>query len=603
MCSWWWERGSKHGFPSAGSWSHGRYHDHVSRLRPEDSEYRALASLHPWTAASVMETHCPVFNASLLPPDIFERRIYIAANLKDNEGIMANMIEQLTLLASLYPDPGAHLFVSIYESGSTDATCRWLGLLQDELREMGVPSEVVAGGEKRRVGEEDRIQFLARMRNEAMAPLYRMHLKEGEIGAERGGSSSQATKGAGWGRRLAGEGSPRRDAGRMRNGIEISMGSNDIREMEAYESSEARGSTRPPLGSKVGDGDHSEALQGLGPSTRAIRTLVVDQGGRENRHDRFDHVVFLNDVYFCAYEILRLLLYNADLACGLDFFLEPFPDLHPDTAAVRKELTFYDLWVARDEEGQRFQWAQPFVKHVRGQSRQDAEGDAEYEEAFPVFCCWNGLAVLDAAPFYRGLRFRSVRPGEGVISECSNLCTDLWANGHRKVVLDPQVKLAYDEPTYEQLHALKPPRYPSLYRVDREIERVVEAPRAVDTCFLETGRRKLGAMVRFEECAARPLEEVLARAVRLEELCYDTRHIRDINADAEGDGRREEMDVDMEDRPRSSRERGGAAAVRQPNTIPRNLLQLAPFPVRDASFFLSRIAGWLSLSSWQFLFR
>jgi hypothetical protein len=54
--------------------------------------------------------------------------------------------------------------------------------------------------------------------------------------------------------------------------------------------------------------------------------------------------------------------------------------------------------------------------------------------------------------------------------------------------------------------------------VDQEIERVAEAPRAVDTCFLETDRRKQGAMVRFEECAARSLEKVLAQTVRLEEL-------------------------------------------------------------------------------------
>ncbi len=154
-----------------GSWSHGRYHDHITPLEPEDAEYRALASTLPWTVASVMETHCPSFNASLFPPDILERKLFIAANLKDNEGIMANLIQQLSLLASVFPDPASHLFVSIYESDSQDATGRWLRVLQEELKEMGVPSAVVAGGAKRRVGEEDRIQFLARMRNEAMGPL------------------------------------------------------------------------------------------------------------------------------------------------------------------------------------------------------------------------------------------------------------------------------------------------------------------------------------------------------------------------------------------------------------------------------------------------
>lgn len=125
-------------------------------------------------------------------------------------------------------------------------------------------------------------------------------------------------------------------------------------------------------------------------------------------NERFGHVVFVNDVYFCAYEVLRcvrawrcgggvvcvgdvawvwsfiptrllhhtttnnkcrLLLYGADLACGLDLFLEPDPGKYlrkgqPEAAATRKELTFYDLWVARDARGRRFQWGPPFARHV-----------------------------------------------------------------------------------------------------------------------------------------------------------------------------------------------------------------------------------------------
>lgn len=64
----------------------------------------------------------------------------------------------------------------------------------------------------------------------------------------------------------------------------------------------------------------------------------------------------------------------------------------------------------------------------------------EHRHALPAFCCWNGLAVLRAEPFYRGLRFRSSRPGTGVQSECTHLCIDLWANGYSRVVVDPQVR-------------------------------------------------------------------------------------------------------------------------------------------------------------------
>ena len=32
-----------------------------------------------------------------------------------------------------------------------------------------------------------------------------------------------------------------------------------------------------------------------------------------------DKIVFLNDVYFCARDVIRLLLHNVDMACGMDF--------------------------------------------------------------------------------------------------------------------------------------------------------------------------------------------------------------------------------------------------------------------------------------------
>jgi hypothetical protein len=54
------------------------------------------------------------------------------------------------------------------------------------------------------------------------------------------------------------------------------------------------------------------------------------------------------------------------------------------------------------------------------------------------------MAVMRASPFEAGLRFRSVRPGQGVQSECSNLCHDLWNNADPGpapyVVVDPQVR-------------------------------------------------------------------------------------------------------------------------------------------------------------------
>ncbi len=65
-------------------------------------------------------------------------------------------------------------------------------------------------------------------------------------------------------------------------------------------------------------------------------------------------------------------------------------------------LRFYDNWVARDAEGTIFSRA--FDKPVG-----DAYGMHRMRQglAFPVTCCWNGLAVFDAAPIQQsGLMFR-----------------------------------------------------------------------------------------------------------------------------------------------------------------------------------------------------
>ncbi len=69
-------------------------------------------------------------------------------------------------------------------------------------------------------------------------------------------------------------------------------------------------------------------------------------------------------------------------------------------------LGFYDTWVARDTNGSLFLKQAPFVAEPAAQ-RRIARG-----LPFPVGCCWNGLVVLNAAPFLRhGTRVRCARGG------------------------------------------------------------------------------------------------------------------------------------------------------------------------------------------------
>ena len=69
-------------------------------------------------------------------------------------------------------------------------------------------------------------------------------------------------------------------------------------------------------------------------------------------------------------------------------------------AAQDQFLHFYDTWVARDSEGTIF-----------GSSPNTLVGDPysmqRYQQglAFPVTCCWNGLAVFDAKPLQQGYLF------------------------------------------------------------------------------------------------------------------------------------------------------------------------------------------------------
>ena len=62
--------------------------------------------------------------------------------------------------------------------------------------------------------------------------------------------------------------------------------------------------------------------------------------------------------------------------------------------------------------------------------------------------CWNGIAILDPAPFYSPphVRFRMARitENECSASECSLICNDYWESGYGRILMVPRVKLAYD---------------------------------------------------------------------------------------------------------------------------------------------------------------
>ena len=174
-----------------------------------------------------------------------------------------------------------------------------------------------------------------------------------------------------------------------------------------------------------------------------------------SEHD-FDEVIYLNDVYFCASDILRLLTHNsADIKCGLDMEL------------IGNTPKFYDTWVARDLTGQPFSKDFPFVRDPV------ALEAIKQRLPFQVTSCWNGLVVLKARAFAKGVRIRrSLTSDECHASECEIICHDFAALGFPKVLLDPNVLVSYDSKTFEALEKVSG----KVGRVDFNLRTVSHVP-------------------------------------------------------------------------------------------------------------------------------
>ncbi|KAI9183640.1 hypothetical protein H9P43_004558 [Blastocladiella emersonii ATCC 22665] len=162
---------------------------------------------------------------------------------------------------------------------------------------------------------------------------------------------------------------------------------------------------------------------------------------------KFDRILFLNDVYACPEDVLeavhQAVARNATLACGLDY---GYP-------AGARTPQFYDTWVARDTRGG--VWEKGDGDHMFPADTAEAHA-VKRQAPFAAYCCWNGGAVLDPAPFVAGLQFRrDTRGCSG--SECSTLCRDLaaYARDHgddrARTLVVPRLKVAYHPWVFGQL--------------------------------------------------------------------------------------------------------------------------------------------------------
>ncbi|KAG8461194.1 hypothetical protein KFE25_002383 [Diacronema lutheri] len=368
------------------------------------------------------------------PPHVF-----FAALLHNNAPVLEGWIAALDWTIAQLGASRAH--VSILESGSTDGTDTRLRAWAAELTARGVAHTIRTGAEPVsvlrpfRTGDTGilRIEFLAKLRNEVLAPMW-THLDA--LPAASGGVRAQPSASPGAGETGAGG-----VAGRARRA--------DSGAALAAQDDELNDGLRRALSASAGAPNASTARGGV-PA-------------------RFDRLVFLNDVVFCEGDLLRLLLHGttsrASLACGLDFHRSDGPG----------ESDFYDKWVLTDIHGRHAlppsigggaperpmhkrpgAWLPLRADRAACGTAPPAPCARRVEEPVQVFCCWNGIAVFDTAPFYDGARFRwaagldPAAPGsaECAASECSLMCKDLWRIGHGRILLDPAIQVAYSYRTH-----------------------------------------------------------------------------------------------------------------------------------------------------------
>lgn len=159
---------------------------------------------------------------------------------------------------------------------------------------------------------------------------------------------------------------------------------------------------------------------------------------RDSENEYFDTIIFMNDILPCVDDLLELIWQsrknNAGITCAADYMY------HEEIGAP----VFYDNWVARDINGTALENA-PFERIFHHET-----SSLRFQRHLPVQVqsCWNGIAILDPAPFYEypHVRFRMARitDGECSASECSLICNDYWEAGYGRILMVPRVKLAYD---------------------------------------------------------------------------------------------------------------------------------------------------------------
>ncbi|KZV65258.1 glycosyltransferase family 69 protein [Peniophora sp. CONT] len=175
-----------------------------------------------------------------------------------------------------------------------------------------------------------------------------------------------------------------------------------------------------------------------------------------------DEIYFLNDIYFCAPDLLEVLLQYRQQG------------MHQACATDWDEL-IYDRWVLRAISGRSwwrreelidyFSPPRDYTKELPGTLLDDEADRRRWESHLPlqVFSCWNGATVIDAKAFLppHNMRFRQSKADwedeshsiplslTSKASECFLSSVDLWKLGFNRIAIIPKASVAYGVNTYD----------------------------------------------------------------------------------------------------------------------------------------------------------
>lgn len=157
--------------------------------------------------------------------------------------------------------------------------------------------------------------------------------------------------------------------------------------------------------------------------------------------EKFDKILFLNDVVFTTEDVFRLLdTNNGDFAaaCALDFS-------HPPQV--------YDTFALRDAEGH--EMLMPTWPYFR--ARQSRQAILANRPA-PVASCWNGMVAMPTEPFVSKspLRFRGIPDSLAALhlegSECCLIHVDNPLVAKKQIYVNPNVLVGYNPEAYNAVH-------------------------------------------------------------------------------------------------------------------------------------------------------